>query len=91
LSPVQQGSEFHPLDAALNAKTEEEAVEMSFHGSLGDVQVASDFRVVAPLQQEINDLLLPGSHLIHILIHGLNLADVTPSCAKVAIAVPGHL
>lgn len=48
---------------------------MSFDGSLGYIQIASDFRVVTPLQQQIDDLSLPGTHLFQVLIHGLHLAD----------------
>jgi hypothetical protein len=36
---------------------------MSLHGSLGNVQIASDFRIVTTLQEQIDDLLLPWSHL----------------------------
>ena len=49
---------------------------MSFDGPLGYVQIASDFRVVASLQQQIDDLPLPGSHLVDLLIHELHLPDV---------------
>jgi hypothetical protein len=49
LSPVEQSRELDPLDSALDSKPQEEAVEMSFDGSLGYVQIASDFRVVTAL------------------------------------------
>jgi len=64
LSPVKHGREFHPLDSALDSKPEKETVEVCFDGSLGYVQIASDFRVVVPLQQQIDDLSLPGAYLL---------------------------
>jgi hypothetical protein len=81
LSPVEQCREFHPLNAALDTETEEEAVEMSFDGALGHVEVTSDLGVIASLQQEIDDLLFPGPDLAEVLIHGLHLADVAPVAA----------
>ena len=35
---------------------------MSFYRSLGDIQIASDFGVVAPLQQQLSNLLFPWTH-----------------------------
>jgi hypothetical protein len=46
-----------------------------FYGSLSDVQIVSDFRVVASLQQQINDLALAGSHVAVVLFHSLHLTD----------------
>jgi hypothetical protein len=37
LSPVEQGCEFDSLDTALDSETQEQAVEMSFDRSLGNV------------------------------------------------------
>jgi hypothetical protein len=48
---------------------------MSFNGSLGYVQIASDFRVVTPLQQQVDDLLFPRSHLSKFFFHALHLMD----------------
>ena len=48
---------------------------MCFYGSLGNVQIASDFRVVATLQQQIDDLTLAGSHVAVVLFHALHLTD----------------
>jgi hypothetical protein len=49
---------------------------MCFDGSLGNVQIASDFRVVAPLQQQIDDLALAGPHVAVVLFHhSLHLTD----------------
>jgi len=42
---------------------------MSFNGALGDVQIASDFGVIASLQQKIDDLLFAGTHLAELLFH----------------------
>ena len=43
---------------------------MSFDRTLGNVQIASDFGVVAPLEQKVDDLLLAGplgggDHFLH--------------------------
>lgn len=48
---------------------------MSLYGPLGYVQIASDFRIVTPLQKQIDDLSLPGSHLIKLFLHALHLTD----------------
>ena len=48
---------------------------MSLDGALGNMQIASDFRVIASLKQKIDDLPLPGSHLVKFLFHGLHLTD----------------
>jgi hypothetical protein len=37
LSPVKHSRELNPLDAALDSEPEEQAVEMSFYGALGDI------------------------------------------------------
>ena len=42
---------------------------MCFDGSLGNVQIASDFRVVTSLEQQIDDLSLPGPHLAEFFFH----------------------
>ena len=42
---------------------------MRFDGSLGNVQIASDFRVVTSLKKQINNLPLPWPHLIEFLFH----------------------
>jgi len=42
---------------------------MRFHGALGYVQIASDFRVVTPLQQQIDDLPVPGPYRADVLFH----------------------
>ncbi len=48
---------------------------MRFYGSLGYVQIASDFRIVTALQEQIYDLLFPGSHLSKFFFHALHLTD----------------
>ena len=35
---------------------------MSFDGALGNLQIASDFRVVTSLEQQLNDLPFAGAH-----------------------------
>jgi len=42
---------------------------MRFDRALGNVQIASDFRVVTSLEQQMNDLPFPGSHLAELLFH----------------------
>ena len=42
---------------------------MRFDGSLGNVQIASDFRVVTSLKKQINDLPLSGTHLVEVFFH----------------------
>jgi len=46
-----------------------QAVEMRFDRALGNVQFASDFRVVTSLEQQIDDPPLPGSDLAELLFH----------------------
>jgi hypothetical protein len=69
LSPIKQSRELYPLDATLDSKSQKQAIEMRFHRSLGDVQVASDFRVVTSLQQQVDNLPLPWSHLAEMFFH----------------------
>jgi hypothetical protein len=42
---------------------------MGFDGALGYVQIASDFRIVTPLQQQIDDLPVPGPYWAELLFH----------------------
>src|ERR1700681_2321353 len=42
---------------------------MRFDGSLGNMQIASDFRVVTPLKKKIYDLPFPRTHLIEFFFH----------------------
>jgi hypothetical protein len=58
---------------------------MRFDRALGNVQIASNFRVVASLEQQMNDLPFPGSHLAELLFHNhLHLTDApqTPQLAR---------
>jgi len=48
---------------------QEQAVEMRFDRALGDVQIAGDFRVVTPLEKQVDDLPLPGPYLVELLFH----------------------
>jgi hypothetical protein len=57
LPPVQECREFYSLNAAGDAKSQKQAVEMGFHSSTSHVELPSDFVVVAPLQQQFDDLL----------------------------------
>jgi len=42
---------------------------MCFDGALGNMQIASDLRVVTALEQQVNDLPFPRTHLAEILFH----------------------
>jgi hypothetical protein len=42
---------------------------MRFHSTLGYIEIASDFRVVTPLQQQIDDLPVPGPYWAELLFH----------------------
>jgi hypothetical protein len=54
---------------------------MGFHGSLGDVEVASDLRVVTPLKQQIDDLPFPGTYLAELFFH---MGTAPDRCVRVA-------
>jgi len=69
LSPIQHSREFDPLDSALNSKTNKKAIEVSLDGPLGNMKIPSDLRVVAALQQKIDDLPLASAHLVELIIH----------------------
>jgi hypothetical protein len=69
LSPVKQSRELNPLDATLDSKPQKQAVEMCFDRALGNVQIASDFRIVTSLKQQMDDLPFPGPHLVELLFH----------------------
>ncbi len=42
---------------------------MRFHGALGNVQIASDFRVVTSLEQQLDNLPLPWPYFLELLFH----------------------
>ena len=42
---------------------------MRFNRALSNVQIASDFRVVTALEQQLDDLPFPWSHLLKLLFH----------------------
>jgi len=42
---------------------------MRFHRALGNIQIPSDFRVVASLKQQLNDLPLSRPYLIQLFFH----------------------
>jgi len=55
---------------------------VSFHCSLSDMKIPSDFGVVASLQEQIYDLLLPGPHLVELFFHALHLTNAHPATAS---------
>ena len=62
---------------------------MRFHRTLGDVQIVGDFRVVTSLEQQIDNLPLPWSHLVELLFHkSLHLTDAAPVTASGAETRP---
>ena len=60
---------------------------MCFDGALGYVQIASDFGVVASLEQEIDDLTLPGTYLAELLFHK---CTAPVRCASTAASGANH-
>jgi hypothetical protein len=75
LSPVEHSRKLDPLDAVFDSKPQEQTIKMCFHGALGDVQIASDFRIVTALKQQIDDLPIPLSYFSELLFHALTSTD----------------
>jgi hypothetical protein len=48
---------------------------MGLDGAFGHVQIAGNFGVVTSLEKQIDDLLLPASQPVDLLIHSLHLAE----------------
>ena len=65
---------------------------MCFHSALGDVQIASDFRIVTALKQQIDNLPLPLSYVSKLLFHALTSTDAlgVPQVAESAIRSDAH-
>ena len=65
---------------------------MCFHGALCDVQIASDFRIVTALKQQIDNLPLPLSHFSKLLLHALTSTDAlgVPQVAQNRQSDPMH-
>jgi len=57
---------------------------MRFDGSLGNVQIASDFRVITPLEKQIYDLPFPWSHLVEFFFHKNCTRPIRPLSLQVA-------
>jgi hypothetical protein len=75
LSPIEQSREFDPFDSVLDTEAQEQAVEMGLDGAFGHVQIAGNFGVVTSLEKQIDDLLLPASQPVKLLVHSLHLAE----------------
>jgi hypothetical protein len=58
LPPIQECCEFYSLDAAGDAKSQEQPIKVCLHGSTRHVELPSDFVVIAALQQQLDNLLL---------------------------------
>jgi hypothetical protein len=69
LPPVQKSCEFYPLDSRVDAKPQEKPVEVRLHGSTRHVELARYVGVVAALQQQFSDLLLPRTQPDKVLVH----------------------
>jgi hypothetical protein len=69
LSPVEHSRKLHALDSVLDTEAQEQAVEMGFYRTLGDIQILRNFGVVAPLEEKIDNLLLPVSQSADLLVH----------------------
>jgi hypothetical protein len=69
LPPVQKSCEFYPLDSRVDAKPQEKSVEVRLHGSTRHVELARYVGVVAALQQQFSDLLLPRTQSDKVLVH----------------------
>ena len=54
------------------------AVEICFDRALGHVEIATDFRVVTALEQQIDDLAFPWSQLVEFLFHNHCTCVPTP-------------
>jgi hypothetical protein len=57
---------------------------MRFDRSLGNVQIASDFRVVASLEKQLDNLPVPGIHLYEIVFHKSTHLTDAPRSRQVA-------
>jgi len=55
---------------------------VSFNRALGNVQIASDFGIVAALQQQIDDLLFPGTHFVEFFFHCITPLESRPGRRK---------
>ena len=55
---------------------------MGFDGALRDIQVLCYLCVVAPLQKKIDNLLLPVSRPIDLLLHVLHLTGCAEDAAR---------
>ena len=65
---------------------------MRLHRPFGNVQVASDFRVITPLQQQLDNLLLSGTHLANDrLIHVIHLSDEALVAVQWPKQEPAHI
>jgi hypothetical protein len=64
---------------------------VGFHRPLRNVQVASDFRVITPLQKQLDDLLFPGTHLADRLIHVVHLSDEALVAVQWPKQEPAHI
>lgn len=69
MPPIQESCEFYPLDAAVNAKTQEKPIEVGFHRAASHLELSCDLVVVTALQQQLSDLLLARTQRNRILLH----------------------
>jgi hypothetical protein len=69
LAPVQEGCELDSLDSVGNSETLEQTVKMGLNRASRHLQFAGNLGIVAALQQEIGDLLLPRTQANGFLLH----------------------
>jgi hypothetical protein len=68
---------------------DEEAVEVSFYCAFRNVENIGNFRVLAPLEQQIHDLLLAAPESAELVIHALpHTKHRNRGLRKVASPVP---
>ncbi len=65
---------------------------MRLDRSLGNVQIFSDFRVVASLEKQINHLPFPGFHVAELLFHKNRASPLRSGrCKWLSSRVPRHI
>lgn len=76
MPPIQHGCQFYSFNALRNSKPKEQAIEAGFHRARGHVQLLRNFPVVAPLQQQLDNLLVTRSQLNCRFLHTASFSRV---------------
>jgi hypothetical protein len=85
LPPVQKGCQFYPLDTAVDAEPQEQAVEMRLHSSASHVELPGNLGVVTALQQKFSNLFLAWTQPDRRLVHPKSSPGYSPLPADQAI------